>query len=212
MLAPRAKRKAESFGYASLIRHLGGFGLFLIAIVDSSPIPTFGGLDILLAILSARHAQPWYYYALSATLGSILGAVLTYRTARAAGAEYLEKKFGRNRVRKLMQSLERWGTGALAVCAAAPIPLPTGAFFAASGVLNYSLRKFIFVVALCRGIRYSLIAWIASRYGGRFIHALSHPKEYLGWFLLFGISGTIIVVTVVILRRAHQHANQVGSP
>jgi hypothetical protein len=51
------------------MRHLGAFGLFLLAIVDSSPIPTFGGLDILTAILAARHREPWYYYAGVATAG-----------------------------------------------------------------------------------------------------------------------------------------------
>ncbi|HXY77802.1 MAG TPA: hypothetical protein VEH47_03260, partial [Candidatus Acidoferrales bacterium] len=51
----------------TLVRHLGGLGLFLLAIVDSSPIPTFGGLDIVTAILAARQREPWYYYAAAAT-------------------------------------------------------------------------------------------------------------------------------------------------
>lgn len=189
--------------YPALIRHLGGFGLFLVAIVDSSPLPTFGGLDILLAILSARHAEPWYYYASIATAGSILGSVLTYRAAHTAGADYLSRKFGKRRVRKLMQSFERWGTGAVALSTAVPIPFPTSAFFAIAGVLNYSLRKFIIVVGFCRGLRYCLIGWIASRYGRHFIRVLSHPKEYLGWLLGIAIALAIIIATAILLRRAY---------
>jgi len=75
------------------VRHLGGFGLFLLAIVDSSPIPTFGGLDILTAILAARRHEPWYYYAGVATAGSVIGAYLTFRMARKAGLDYLNRKF-----------------------------------------------------------------------------------------------------------------------
>ena len=64
-------------GYARLLRHWGIYGLFPMAIVDSTPIPTFSGPDILTAILAARHSEPWYYYATAATLGSVIGAKST---------------------------------------------------------------------------------------------------------------------------------------
>lgn len=211
-LAPRAKPKATPFSYASLLRHLGGFGLFLVAILDSSPIPTFGGLDILLAILAARRVEPWYYYAFIATAGSITGAIFTYRAAHAAGAGYLEKKFGKRRIKRLMQSFERWGTGGLALSTAAPLPFPTSALFAIAGVLKYRLGKFVSVVAACRALRYSLIAWIASHYGRRFVRTLSHPKEYMGWFVAIIVGVVIVIVTYVILRRAQQSSNQLQSP
>src|ERR1051326_8458855 len=124
-LAPRVKPKGGGFNYGSVIRHLGGFGLFLVAILDSSPIPTFGGLDILLAILAARRTEPWYYYAFIATAGSITGAIFTYRAAHAAGAGNVEKRFGKKRIKRLMQTFERWGTGGLAVSTAVPLPFPT---------------------------------------------------------------------------------------
>ena len=42
---------------------MGALGLFFLAILDSSPLPTFGGPDILTAILAASHRAPWYEYA-----------------------------------------------------------------------------------------------------------------------------------------------------
>ena len=92
--APRAKptAKPHPVNYAAVLRHLGGLGLFAIAVVDGSPLPTFGGPDILTAILAARHVEPWYYYAAVATLGSVVGAYLTYRAAHLAGAGYLTEK------------------------------------------------------------------------------------------------------------------------
>ncbi len=42
----------------SIFRHLGVFGLFLFAILDSSPLPTFGGPDILIALLGPVTAIP----------------------------------------------------------------------------------------------------------------------------------------------------------
>jgi len=177
-----------------MLRHLGGLGLFLVAMLDSSPLPTFGGLDILTAILSARHVEPWFYYAIVATAGSVIGAYMTFKAARKAGAGYLERKFGKQRVGKLLASFEKYGTGALVVSTAVPFPFPTSFFFAAAGVLNYSLGRFIAVVAICRAARYATIAIIASLYGRHFIRALQHPGEYYRWLL--GVAMAVIVAVI----------------
>ena len=74
--------------------HLGALGLFFVAIIDSAPLPTFGGPDILTAILAAQQRNPWYEYAAFATAGSVLGAWLTFRIASESRFEaYLHSKF-----------------------------------------------------------------------------------------------------------------------
>src|ERR1035438_4510987 len=70
------------------------WGLFSLAIVDSSPLPIFGGPDILTAILAASHRNPWYQYAAVATAGSVIGAYLTFRLARKAGSAYCTASSG----------------------------------------------------------------------------------------------------------------------
>lgn len=198
----RTRRRPPPVTFATVIRHLGGAGIFFLAILDSTPIPTFGGPDILTAILAARHREPWYYYALMATAGSVLGAYITFRMARHAGSGYLSKTFGERRVSLLLAYFERWGTGALVVSAAVPFPFPTSAFFAAAGVLNYPLRNFLLVVALGRAARYGVIAAIASFYGRHFIRVLRHPQLYWGWFvLMIGIVVILIVAAMKIRKR-----------
>jgi membrane protein YqaA with SNARE-associated domain len=179
---------------------LGGFGVLLLAIIDSSPIPTFGGLDILVAILAARRREPWYYYAGFATAGSTIGAYLTFRMARKAGLEYLNRKFGQRRVASLLKYFERWGTAALAVSTVVPFPFPTSTFFAIAGVLDYPLRTFIAVVALGRAVRYAAIAAVASHYGRRFIVGLRHPGRHSVLLLAIAV-GVVIAITVVIVLR-----------
>ncbi len=174
-------------GVTSGLRHLGATGLFFLAILDSSPLPTFGGPDILTAILAATHRSPWYEYAAVATGGSIIGAVLTFRLARRAGVAYLHSKFGRHRVPALLKLFERWGTGALAASAAVPFPFPTSIFFAAAGASNYGTRKYVTVVTLCRAARYSAIAVLADHYGRHFVRVIRHPDRYWGWLLLFAV-------------------------
>jgi membrane protein YqaA with SNARE-associated domain len=178
--------------------------LFFVAILDSSPLPTFGGLDILTAVLAARHAQPWLYYAVIATAGSVLGAYMTFHAARKAGAAYLERKFGKRKVTRLLARFQQWGTGALVVSTAVPFPFPTSFFFAAAGVLKYSMAKFITVVAICRGVRYAAIALVASLYGRHFVRALRNPGQYYGWLLAFMIALVAMIAGALLLQKRLQ--------
>jgi len=188
-------------GIERVLRHLGGFGLLLLAVIDSSPIPTFGGLDILIAILAARRREPWYYYAGFATAGSVIGAYLTFRMARKAGLDYLNRKFGQRKVASLLKYFQRWGTGALAVSTVVPFPFPTSAFFAIAGALDYPLRTFIVVVALGRAVRYAAIAAIASHYGRRFIVGLRHPERHIELLLAIAAAVVIAITVLIVLRE-----------
>jgi membrane protein YqaA with SNARE-associated domain len=183
-----------------MLRHLGGLGLFLVAMLDSSPLPTFGGLDILTAILSARHVEPWFYYAIVATAGSVIGAYMTFKAARKAGAGYLERKFGKQRVRKLLASFEKYGT-AYSWCLQHCHFRFNQFLFCAAGVLNYSLGRFIAVVAICRGARYAAIAIVASLYGRHFVRALQHPGEYYRWLLGVAMAIVVTIIATVMWRK-----------
>jgi len=197
-----------------MLRHLGGLGLFIVAILDSSPLPTFGGTDILTAVLAARHTEPWYYYAAIATVGSVIGAYITFRAARVAGSTYLQKKFGKRRVATFLTDFEHWGTGGLAISTAVPFPFPTSALFAAAGALKYSRRKFLLVVSACRAARYTVIALVAFHYGRHFIRVLRHPGQYYGWFLAIILAVAALVATAILMQRRLQPANLplTGSP
>ena len=198
----QSARSNRGHGLTSMFRHLGALGLFLLAILDSSPLPTFGGPDILTAILAASHRDPWYEYAAVATAGSVIGAYLTFRLARRAGSAYLHSKFGHRKLDVILRYFDRWGTSALAVSTAVPFPFPTSVFFAAAGASKYSIGRFITVVTICRAARYGAIAIIADHYGRHFIRAMRHPSEYWGWLLLFAtVLFSLIIAGIVLNRR-----------
>jgi len=187
--------------FSSKLRHLGAFGLFALAILDSSPLPTFAGPDILTAILSASHRDPWYEYALVATAGSVIGAYLTFRLARKAGTAYLDRKFKKGRVSAILKLFKNSGDGALLASCAIPFPFPTSMLFAAAGASNYNLGKFLTVVALGRGVRYAAIAFVADHYGRHFIRALRHPAQFWGWWLLLAALGLAMIMGGILLNR-----------
>jgi len=184
-LAPKPKPRPHSQSLTLTLRHLGAFGLFFLAILDSSPLPTFGGPDILIAILAATHRNPWYEYAAVATAGSIIGAYITFAIAKKSGSAYLNRKFHRKKMQGVLDMFHEWGTAILATSAAVPFPFPTSVLFAAAGVSGYPKSRFIAVVAICRAVRYSMIAIVADHYGRHFIRVIRHPDRYWGWMLLF---------------------------
>lgn len=189
-------------GFTALFRHLGASGLFFLAILDSSPLPTFGGPDILIAILAASHRDPWYEYVAATVAGSVIGAWMTYRIAHRAGSLYLHRKFGKGRMSAVLGVFERWDFGILVVSTTVPFPFPTSMFFAAAGASNYPLKRFIGIVAICRLIRYAGIAIVADLYGRSFIRVLRHPMQYLGWFLLsIALVGGIAAAGILINGR-----------
>jgi membrane protein YqaA with SNARE-associated domain len=195
-------RPHRRHGLTSMFRHLGALGLFFLAILDSSPLPTFGGPDILTAILAASHHNPWYEYAAVATAGSVVGAYITFRIARKAGSAYLNSKFGNRKLDAILSFYHKWGISALAVSAAVPFPFPTSVFFGAAGASNYSIRRFLTVVTICRAARYGVIAIIADHYGRHFIRALRQPGQYWGWLLLFAaVIFSLIMAGIVLNRR-----------
>jgi len=205
-LAPAAKRPVPRT-FAATLRRLGALGLFFLAILDSSPLPTFGGPDILTAVLSASHRDPWYEYAAMATAGSVLGAYFTFRVARHAGSAYLDKKFKKTKVAKFLKLFKRWGSGTLAASTAIPIPTPTSMFFAAAGASDYPLGKFLVIVTVGRAVRYSAIAFVADHYGRHFIRALRHPMQYWGWMLLFAALMIALIAGGLLLSRRLETAS-----
>ncbi len=200
LLLPTPKRPAART-FAATLRHLGALGLFFLAILDSSPLPTFGGPDILTAVLAASHRDPWYEYAAMATAGSVLGAYLTFRVARKAGSAYLESKFKKGKLSKFLKLFKKWGSGTLAASTAIPIPTPTSMFFAAAGASDYPTGKFLVIVSICRAVRYSLIAIVADHYGRHFVRALRHPTQYWGWVLFFAALTLGLIVGGILLNR-----------
>ena len=188
-------------GFTYLFRHLGALGLFFLAILDSSPLPTFGGPDILIAILAGSHRNPWYEYAAVATAGSLIGAYLTFRLARKAGQAYLDSKFGQGRVSAFLKLFQKSGTGTLVASTAIPFPFPTSMVFAAAGASDYPIGKYLPIVAVCRAARYSAIGIVADLYGRHFIRVIRHPLQYWGWLLLFAAIVFALIAGGILINR-----------
>jgi membrane protein YqaA with SNARE-associated domain len=147
------------------IFQLGALGFIPLGLLDASIIPLPGSMDVLTIVLADRRTDLWLFYAAMATIGSVIGELVTYRIARRGGKEMLEKKLSKQRVKKVYAAFERWGFGAVAVPALLPPPIPLLPFVLAAGALQYSQYKFTAAIAAGRMVRYTILAFLAARYG-----------------------------------------------
>ena len=158
---------------------LGGIGLIPLGILDNSPIPLPGILDVATIVLCARQEQLWLYYALMATAGSVIGGYVSYRLARKGGKAALERRFSRRKMDRVCTAFEKWGFGAIAIPALLPPPMPMVPFLFAAGAMQYPVRKFLVALTFGRICRYMILAYLASRYGRQiiaFITEYGHPR------------------------------------
>jgi membrane protein YqaA with SNARE-associated domain len=145
--------------------HLGGPGLILLGVIDNSPVPLPGSMDVATILLAAHNRNLWVYYAMMATAGSVLGGYLTYRMARKGGKETLEKRFSKRKTARVYAIFERWGLVSVAIPAILPPPFPIVPMLLAAGAMQYSTRKFLAALAVGRGIRYTILAYLGAHYG-----------------------------------------------
>src|SRR5262245_60491062 len=147
------------------LRRLGGPGLLLLGIADSSIIPLTGSMDVLTVLLAAHRPGFWPYYAVMATLGSLIGSYITYTLASKGGKQALERRLSCDRVNRIYKKFEKHGFLAVMVPALLPPPFPFVPFILAAGAMQYARKKFLGALAVGRSIRFSALALLGSIYG-----------------------------------------------
>jgi membrane protein YqaA with SNARE-associated domain len=153
------------------IRHwalgLGGSGLFLIALLDSSVLSFPQLADALVLLQSARHPHYMLYYAGLATLGSTLGCFALYFAGRKGGEVFLRRRFKAAHVDRALRLYRRFGMFVVLVPALLPPPAPLKIFVLLSGAAGLSPLAFGVAVVVGRGVRYFAQGWLAATYGDR---------------------------------------------
>ncbi|MGB8673955.1 MAG: VTT domain-containing protein [Candidatus Acidiferrales bacterium] len=195
--APAIARSARHW-----IFHLGALGFIPLGLLDSSVVPIPGSMDVLVIVLCARNADIWIYYAVMATLGSVIGAYVTYRLARKGGKEALMRRFPKRKVERAYKIFSRWGFGAIAIPAVLPPPVPMVPFVLAAGAMQYSVNKFLLAMIAGRSVRYCVLGYLSARYGRymlRFITELPHPVLIIA--IVLAVAATTAVVFLLSSKR-----------
>jgi membrane protein DedA with SNARE-associated domain len=127
-----------------------------------------------------------------ATIGSVLGAFVTYRLARKGGEKTLEKRLSPKTMKRVTKIFERGGFAAIAIPAVLPPPMPLVPFVLTAGAMQYSVKNFLAAMTLGRIVRYMILAYLAGRYG----------RKMLPWLAKIGSPFVAIVVGVIVTALA----------
>jgi membrane protein YqaA with SNARE-associated domain len=193
--------------FASLLGYfLTPGGLVLLAALDSSLIFFLPlGIDFAVIILSARSPESFWQYALLATLGSAVGAGVTFWIGRKVGHPGLKKLVKPSRLRRVE---ERVGHGAgigVGALAAIPPPFPFTAFVLATGALRASPWSFFGTLAVVRLARFLVEGALASRYGRRILSWMDSTafEIVVAVLIVLAIAGTAISA-IALWRSTHE--------
>ncbi len=152
-------------GLYQFVLGLGGPGLFLLALADSSFLSIPEGNDLLIIVLSIGQSfQTMAYYAAMTTAGSVTGCLLLYTVGRSGGG-MISRRVRPERIERVGKLYRRWGLLALVVPSILPPPTPFKVFVLSAGLFQVPRVKFLVAVAAGRSIRYFSWGILAVVYG-----------------------------------------------
>jgi membrane protein YqaA with SNARE-associated domain len=157
----------------------GPLGIFIFGVVDGAGLPSPGGVDWLLVLLSARSPARAYSFAGMAILGSVIGCLILYYLARRAGEKMLVKYRSRPRFVRFENWFQHYGVLTVFIPALVPIPMPLKFFVICAGVFEVPPMTFFLVILVARVPRYLGLAYVGSNFGGEWMRA--HVWHMIGF-------------------------------
>ena len=164
----------------------GAFGLFTLALLDSTFVPLPSSADALMLVLSTTHPRWMPLYALMATAGSALGCFILYHISRRAGARAL-RKFSEKKQKRVKELIDRYDMFAVLVATLLPPPFPFKLFVISAGVFRFSVLRFMVAIIAGRAFRFLLEGFFAVRYGQDAKVILARYYPWIGLGLALGI-------------------------
>lgn len=146
--------------------HLGMPGLFLAAVLDASviPLPVPGTTDLFLLWLVSHKGNPLALTAIAVS-GSVFGGYSTWHIGKKGGETALERWVPKKYLQRIVGWVKRNPSLSVFVPSILPPPVPLSPFLLASGALGVTHKSFLVSFSAARALRYSLVAWLAVRYG-----------------------------------------------
>ena len=185
-----------------MLRHLSGMGVFILAALDSSVLPTLGAVDALTIVLAARHPELWPYYAMCSTAGSVCGASVAYRLSRLG---ILHRRIKGAVFDRVTTFLHRFGSLSLSLAALLPPPFPTSAFVIGAGVTRYRFIAFVLSFGMGRLCRFALLAYLASVFGRRFVASAWSAHTLVLGAAFGGVLVCIGLLARLVFRKSEPH-------
>jgi membrane protein YqaA with SNARE-associated domain len=174
---------------------LGPFGLFAVALLDSTFVPLPSSVDALMILLTTANPRWMVVYAVIATAGSTIGCVILYSISKRAGGRAL-RKFSPAKQKRVKELIDRYDVLSVLVASLMPPPFPFKLFVVSAGVFRFSLTRFTIAIICGRLFRFLLEGYLAIRYGAQAKEVLA---KYYPWI---GLGLVVVIIGVFLIRRS----------
>lgn len=148
-----------------VVPKLGWFGMFLVALADSSFVSLPEASDLLIVTGASSNPASAWKFVLATALGSGLGCQALYEVGRRGGERLALRFASKERLLWAENVLAKWGSLALAVAALSPPPMPFKVFVLGAGIFAMRRVQFFATVFLARGLRCAIWAILGVTYG-----------------------------------------------
>ena len=173
----------------------GGLGLLTLGAFDSSPLVVPLGNDLLILALSARYHDRMLYYAVMATLGSLIGCLVTVWLSRKGG-DQLKKVTSGRKLYDLQKAVQEHAAWTLVAASILPPPFPFTPIVATAAAFKYPRKKLFTCVGAARFARFLIEGALAIHYGRWIIRQARSPVLEDAMIALIVISVVASVITV----------------
>ena len=209
IMAPRSRR-------SPLLHFLFGFGLFglfFVAIVDSSfvPLPIPGITDIMLVLMAARH-QNFFLLVLISSVGSAIGGYVSYRIGKSGGMAFIEKRVPPRIFKLVCEWMEKHAILSVALPALLPPPMPLSPFVLAAGALRMSEKKFLTAFIISRAVRHAIAAGLGLYYGRHILRLWNHLSAKYATPILVIVWASIIIGCAFAFWKIYKTSRSVAAP
>ena len=172
-------------------------GLLAISFLDSAAVPLAGGPDAIILLLAWKRPALTYLIVLAATVGSTLGCLVLYGIGRKGGEKALSR-FNPEKIAWVEAKMRKYGLWAIIASVLAPPPFPTKLVVLAAGVLRIGRLRFSAGVFVGRLVRYSLLGFLAARFGDGAARVL---KDQYPTISLVIIGCILLIILIRTLRN-----------
>lgn len=192
----------------SIIRffaRLGVFGPFLVEALNSSffYLPLANEF-VLVALISSEDGRwLWFAYALSAAVGSVVGAFLLDLAMRRASETALEGLIDSKRLEGLKSKLATHSGRVIFIASALPPPFPFRVTLMAASALQCPRRSVLGAVFCGRALRFTIESLLILYLGRRFLRYMTAEAiEYLIYvFTVVALTGSSYTIYQLFFRR-----------
>jgi membrane protein YqaA with SNARE-associated domain len=204
----------RAFFYSLLGYFLTPWGIVLMGALDSSLIFFLPlGIDFAVIVLAARKPELFWLYGLLATIGSVLGAMVTFWIGRKVGEHGLTFLIKPSRLERVRNRVSRKAGVSVAALGIIPPPFPFTAFVLASGAFGGHAWTFFTTLAGVRVVRFLAEAGLAAIYGRRILSWMQSTvfQVIIGVLIALAIAGTI-VSGIAVFRSTRKSRRQERDP